>query len=33
MYSSLIDLSSLLKEYLKIKIDGVEVGWNYIQES
>jgi len=33
MYSSLIDLSSLLKEYLKIMIDGVEVGWNHIQES
>jgi gamma-glutamylcyclotransferase (GGCT)/AIG2-like uncharacterized protein YtfP len=33
MYSSLVDLSALIKEYLKIVIADIENGWSYLTES
>ncbi len=33
MYASLVDLSGLLREYLKIVIADIENGWNYFKES
>jgi hypothetical protein len=33
MYASLVDLSGLLREYLKIVIADIENGWNCFKES
>jgi hypothetical protein len=33
MYACLVDLSSILKEYLTIKIDGIESQWKFVQRN